>query len=733
MSLKVGESREAVSKSECMNKMLGKGPEASEVSAAPPVDFGDSAAVTGVEGTGDQEVRTLADPSESPVLASELGNGEAVSTCGEGKENKEERCVADPAESPVIASELANVEGAPVIDDVPEQKAIAEDSSDSSDDSSRHHRAYSSYPGRSQPGAGEEIKKKDMDESGRSCIMELHRTGRNISQIKNFYQIADYCLSEESIVEIIRGSTVAAADGGGMQRLPQTYSSQELREWFLCVKGSNLDRMQEMFIAHPSLLNAPQPGIGNSALHFAAARDSMYELRFLLENKANILVYNSAGATPLHSATMNGSVNALSALLEAGADVSVQDESGDTPREAAEKRLEALKKDAPTKEKSLNQNSQQLLEAMVEIREVMDLYDLIRTLRADSQERPLWTTSNLNKLLSLANINRDGIIDKSDLSLRVQAYLEGLEKKEVPLRQPKSFFQTRYGGGGGEGGADKQKTPSTSSGTSERDGDRGGGNEKAEKLKNKGNEAFGKGEWAAAIRHYTFAIRLDAENHVLYSNRSAAYAGQGEWIDAESDANMVIEMQPKWAKGYSRKAVALAGMEKYAAAVETYKKGLKYDPNNEQMKAGLRDVESKWVTRGSKRDNRGGGISEKAKQRAREAQENEETERLQRASEKKDNERAQSMSKAAAEDKQRPTPEIVKPLVADDGGCSSVGKEGGVGVQEGKAWMNAARKGELDELKQLLCATPQLLSYQGAGTKYAAVAHGYIFSKVSGL
>ena len=55
------------------------------------------------------------------------------------------------------------------------------------------------------------------------------------------------------------------------------------------------------------------------------------------------------------------------------------------------------------------------------------------------------------------------------------------------------------------------------------------------------------------------AMNLDGENHVLYSNRSAAYAGMGNWVLAEGDANTAIELKPDWAKGYSRKAAALTG------------------------------------------------------------------------------------------------------------------------------------------------------------------------------
>uniref|UniRef100_A0A669QT73 Uncharacterized protein n=1 Tax=Phasianus colchicus TaxID=9054 RepID=A0A669QT73_PHACC len=52
----------------------------------------------------------------------------------------------------------------------------------------------------------------------------------------------------------------------------------------------------------------------------------------------------------------------------------------------------------------------------------------------------------------------------------------------------------------------------------------------------------------AAVRHYTAAIALDANNHVLYSNRSAAYAKQGDYSRALADACRTIELRPDWAK-----------------------------------------------------------------------------------------------------------------------------------------------------------------------------------------
>ena len=44
-------------------------------------------------------------------------------------------------------------------------------------------------------------------------------------------------------------------------------------------------------------------------------------------------------------------------------------------------------------------------------------------------------------------------------------------------------------------------------------------------LKNQGNDAFAKKDYVNAIALFTQATALDPQNHVLYSNRSASYAG----------------------------------------------------------------------------------------------------------------------------------------------------------------------------------------------------------------
>jgi stress-induced-phosphoprotein 1 len=47
----------------------------------------------------------------------------------------------------------------------------------------------------------------------------------------------------------------------------------------------------------------------------------------------------------------------------------------------------------------------------------------------------------------------------------------------------------------------------------------------AEEFKTQGNAAFARKEYDEAIDLFSKAISLDESNHVLYSNRSASYAG----------------------------------------------------------------------------------------------------------------------------------------------------------------------------------------------------------------
>lgn len=58
---------------------------------------------------------------------------------------------------------------------------------------------------------------------------------------------------------------------------------------------------------------------------------------------------------------------------------------------------------------------------------------------------------------------------------------------------------------------------------------------------------------------FTQAIEIEPENHVLYSNRSGAYASKKDFEMALEDANKTTTIKPDWAKGWGRKGAALHG------------------------------------------------------------------------------------------------------------------------------------------------------------------------------
>jgi len=109
----------------------------------------------------------------------------------------------------------------------------------------------------------------------------------------------------------------------------------------------------------------------------------------------------------------------------------------------------------------------------------------------------------------------------------------------------------------------------------------------AASFKAQGNAALSAGKTDEAISFYTQGIAVAPKNHVLYSNRSAAYLKKNDYDKALEDAERCIEVKPDWPKGYSRKGTALEFKKQYELAVLAYEEGLKFCPDNELLKKGV--------------------------------------------------------------------------------------------------------------------------------------------------
>lgn len=139
-------------------------------------------------------------------------------------------------------------------------------------------------------------------------------------------------------------------------------------------------------------------------------------------------------------------------------------------------------------------------------------------------------------------------------------------------------------------------------------------NMSADELKAKGNAAFTAKNFDEAIDYFTQGIAIDANNHVLYSNRSACFAGQQNWAKAIEDADKCISIKPDWGKGYGRKGAAMHGAGDLEGAHKTYKAGLAVEPGLAMLTNGLAEVETQIRNEANAG---GGGLGQIAKLLAR--------------------------------------------------------------------------------------------------------------------
>lgn len=80
---------------------------------------------------------------------------------------------------------------------------------------------------------------------------------------------------------------------------------------------------------------------------------------------------------------------------------------------------------------------------------------------------------------------------------------------------------------------------------------------KAEEEKELGNELFKKGDYSAAVKHYTEAIKRNPDDPKLYSNRAACYTKLAAFDLGLKDCETCIKLDDKFIKGYIRKGKIL--------------------------------------------------------------------------------------------------------------------------------------------------------------------------------
>ena len=204
---------------------------------------------------------------------------------------------------------------------------------------------------------------RSVDAEDPSVFSELQRTmagnGSDISDDDDDVEEKDDLRDMAAANGLPASST--SSSSGGVRRTSQASSSSpslgdravdnasigrdRLRRWMDAAKNGDTPAMRAMLAAVPELLRANGPGVGHSALHWAAARGEAGSLRFLIDAGARASDINNERSTPLHSAAAHGHLACAELLLrssatpyETAALASMRDADGKTALEVASAR-----------------------------------------------------------------------------------------------------------------------------------------------------------------------------------------------------------------------------------------------------------------------------------------------------------------------------------------------------------------------------------------------------------
>jgi len=100
----------------------------------------------------------------------------------------------------------------------------------------------------------------------------------------------------------------------------------------------------------------------------------------------------------------------------------------------------------------------------------------------------------------------------------------------------------------------------------------------ADALKAKGNEAFARGDYEAAIVCYSEGLDKLKDMKVLYTNRAQAYLKLGDYQKAVVDCEWALKCDEKCTKAYFHMGKAHLALKNYSVARECYQKILEINP-----------------------------------------------------------------------------------------------------------------------------------------------------------
>ncbi|GFY47147.1 small glutamine-rich tetratricopeptide repeat-containing protein beta [Trichonephila inaurata madagascariensis] len=111
---------------------------------------------------------------------------------------------------------------------------------------------------------------------------------------------------------------------------------------------------------------------------------------------------------------------------------------------------------------------------------------------------------------------------------------------------------------------------------------------KAEIMKNLGNNLMRSNQYSEAIRYYTAAIEIDGSNAVYFCNRAAAHSKLNDFANAILDCEKAVEIDPKYAKAFGRMGLAYTSLDQFELAIRAFKAALEIEPDNESYHSNMK-------------------------------------------------------------------------------------------------------------------------------------------------
>ncbi|KAM3920953.1 tetratricopeptide repeat protein 12 [Leptodactylus fuscus] len=211
-------------------------------------------------------------------------------------------------------------------------------------------------------------------------------------------------------------------------------------------------------------------------------------------------------------------------------------------------------------------DDQNLEKFLKEVDEISDILQSLNSEDTSSQERAILRADQKLAILKDKEENQDGIRIKTDRTLLNKSPNSTLSSKSEMSQD--NFISI----------LEKD--------ASERAEKRRQNKALANALKDKGNEAFAKGDYETAIQHYSEGLEKLKDMQVLYTNRAQAYIKLEKYQNAISDCEWALKCDENCVKAYVHMGKANLGLKNYKEARKCYKKITDIDFSKEKLVKG---------------------------------------------------------------------------------------------------------------------------------------------------